>query len=136
MRREREAFEAAGVGVVLVVTGTPGQADAFRRDDDPPYPVVTDEACDLSRRYGLRRMEARDVFVPRALMRVLTRLAQGYGGKASGSVGGRLPGVFIVDRDGRVRFEYLACDIADVPSPRSIVEAAETLQGSLLAGGP
>jgi len=125
--RERDGLKTAGIDVVLVSSGSPAQAEAFRHDYEVPFPIVCDPDCVLFKKYGLRDMDPRDYRSPRMLVQVVKVLAQGYGYKSGQGSSSQLGGVFIIDTGGKVRFAHIAANAADHPSPQEIIQAAATL---------
>jgi len=105
--------------------------ESFRHDVEVPFPIVCDPDCVLYQKYGLKQMKARDFFSPSLLVKSVKVLAEGYGHKSGQGSERQLPGVFIIDKGGKVRFAHLASDAADNPSPQEIIQAAATLKGQV-----
>jgi len=124
---EQDALRDAGVDVVLVSSGTAEQAETFRRNYKVPFTIICDPDRTLFKKYGLREMSFSDYLSPRMHAKTIHVLAQGYGHKAGEGSEPQLGGVFIIDTSGKVRFERIATDPADHPSPQDIIQAVATL---------
>ena len=134
LRREQNGLKKAGIDVVLVSSGTPAQAEAFRHDYKVPFTIIRDPNRVLFKKYGLRDMDLRDYRSPRMLVQVVKVLAGGYGYKSGQGSSSQLGGVFIIDTGGKVRFAHIAVNAADHPSPQEIIQAAATLTGQVRTG--
>ena len=134
MHREQDGLRKAGIDVVLVGSGSPEKAESFRHDFEVPFPIVCDPDCVLYQKYGLKQMKTLDFFSPSLLVKSVKVLAEGYGHKSGQGSERQLPGVFIIDKGGKVRFAHHAADAADNPSPQEIIQAAATLKGQVRAG--
>jgi peroxiredoxin len=127
LRREQDGLRKAGIDVVLVGSGSPEKAESFRHDFEVPFPIVCDQDCVLYQKYGLKQMKTRDFFSPSLLVKAVKVLAEGYGHKSGQGSERQLPGVFIIDTGGKVRFAHIAANAADHPSPQEIIRAAATI---------
>lgn len=130
--QEEEALRNAGIDVVLVSSGTPAQAEAFRRDYKVPFTIICDPDRVLFKKYALREMTLRDYLSPRMHAKTLQVLAQGYGHKSGEGSEPQLGGVFLINTSGKVEYAHIAADAADHPSPQDIVQAAATLTADAL----
>jgi peroxiredoxin len=124
---EEDALRNAGIDVVLVSSGTPAQAEVFRRDYRVPFTVICDPDRALFKKYSLREMTLRDYLSPRMHVKTIHVLAQGYGHKSGEGSEAQLGGVSIIDTSGKAAYAHIAADAADHPSPQEIVQAASTL---------
>lgn len=127
---EQNALIDAGIDVVLVSSGTSAQAETFRHDYKVPFTIVCDPDCTLFKKYGLREMSLRGYLSPRMHAKTIHVLAQGYGHKFGEGSEAQLGGVFIIDTSGKVRFDHIATDPADHPSPQDIIQAAATIHAA------
>jgi peroxiredoxin len=127
LRREQNGLKKAGIDVVLVSSGSPAQAEVFRHDYEVPFPIVCDPDRVLYKEYGLKDMKTCDFFSPSLAVKTLKVLAEGYGHKFGQGSERQLPGVFIIDTGGKVRFAHIAANAADHPSPQEIIRAAATI---------
>ena len=129
---EEDALRNAGIDVVLVSSGTPAQAEAFRRDYRVPFTIICDPDRVLFKKYALREMTLRHYLSPRMHVKTIQVLAQGYGHKSGEGSEAQLGGVFIIATSGKVAYAHIAADAADHPSPQDIVQAAATLTAGAL----
>jgi peroxiredoxin len=116
----------------LVSSGTPAQAEAFRRDYRVPFTIICDPDRVLFKKYALREMTLRHYLSPRMHVKTIQVLAQGYGHKSGEGSEAQLGGVFIIATSGKVAYAHIAADAADHPSPQDIVQAAATLTAGAL----
>jgi alkyl hydroperoxide reductase subunit AhpC len=124
LRRGKEKFDAAGLRAVLVSMGSPDLAEAFRRQFDLPFPIICDPGKSLYRTFGLKGSSMVQIFSPDLFLKGLKAVGRGH---FPGLIHGdpfQLPGVFIVDTLGQIRFSYLSRDPSDYPSVETIVAAA------------
>lgn len=124
---EHKTLRDAGLNVVLVSSGTTAQAETFRQNYKVPFTIICDPDCGLFKKYDLKRMSFLDYLSPRMHGKTIHVLAQGYGHKSGEGSEPQLGGVFIIDTSGKVRYDHIANDPADHPSPQDIIKAAATL---------
>lgn len=117
MRDDRDRFEEAGASVVLIGLGRPEQAGLFCRARRVPFACLTSPDRSAHVAYGLRRGSANQVAGPALwapwLRNLVTGHAQGRFGQ--GDVA-QLPGTFVVDTAGLVRFAHRGRRANDNPS--------------------
>ena len=130
MRQKEKEFEAADVRVVLVGLGSSGEAEAFRKALALKFPVVCDPDRRLFGAYGLKRMNLFQLASPSLMLKGVKALSQGHTmGLPRGDVY-QLPGVFIIDRKGRIRYSHIGRDPADHPAAEEIVSAVNKMMKS------
>lgn len=128
MRRREKQFGNQGVLVVLVGLGTPDEAQIFAKEFDLSFPIVCDPQRRLYRAYGLKKTGLLSLASPSLLIKGIKALGQGRGaGLPTGDIY-QLPGVFIIDTAGRIRFGYFSRDPADHPSPADILSAVKKMK--------
>lgn len=116
MHNAREKFSEAGFNVVLVGLGTPAQAEQFREDFSLSFPIICDPQKELYRMYDLKGGTVADVASPSILLKGLMAMSKGYRpGIPRGDVM-QLPGVFLIDTDGNIRYSYFSRDASDHPA--------------------
>lgn len=123
MRREKEKFDRAGARIVLVSMGTPESAEEFRRQFDLPFPVICDPEKALYRAYGLKGGGMFQIFSPEVFLKGLKTIGRGYFPGLPRGDPFQLPGVFLVDTRGKIRFSYFSRDPSDFPSLETILAA-------------
>ncbi|GBC81182.1 hypothetical protein HRbin10_00288 [bacterium HR10] len=122
MRRDYERFKAHGAEIVLIGQGDPEQTQAFCREQDVPFPCLADPERKAYAAYGLSAGTLMQVLGPRVWWRGFRTWRSGYSaGKPIGDVR-QMPGVFIINRAGIIRFIYRYRDIADNPSSELLLE--------------
>jgi peroxiredoxin len=121
LHQSREKFEDSGFKIVLVGLGTPEQAEKFRKEFSLSFPILCDPGKDLYRAFGLGKGRFVDFASPVLLMRGLRIMGRGIvPGIPRGNVF-QLPGVFLIDTDGNIRFAHYAKNPADYPSAESLL---------------
>ena len=131
LRQKESQFEAKKVTVILVGLGPPEEAEAFRKEFDLSFPMVCDPDRRLYTAYELKRIGLLRFASPSLLFKGVKALSQGHAmGIPRGDIF-QLPGVFIIDQTGRIRFSYYGSDPADHPSPEKILIAVSKIDHSL-----
>jgi len=132
LRDERERFDASGAAVVLVGQGDPEDAEEFLARKRVPFTCLVDPDRSLYRAYGLRRGSIRDVFgfeaVSSSLRQSLHR--ETIHGTLHGGSLMQMPGTFVVDAGGVLRYAHRSLTIADTPPNRVLLDVV----GALAAG--
>ena len=123
MRREKDAFDRLGAAVVLVGLGNVEQTAAFKERFDVPFPMIADPDKRLFEAFLLKQATAGSLLSAKMVFRGVTAMAKGHGiGVPQGDVR-QLPGVFIIDTDGRVLYSHHASEPADHPKPETLLAA-------------
>ena len=123
LRREKDAFDSLGAAVVLVGLGNVEQTAAFKERFDVPFPMIADPDKRLFEAFRLKQATAGSLLSPNMVFRGVTAMAKGHGiGVPQGDVR-QLPGVFIIDADGRILFSHHAAGPADHPRPETLLAA-------------
>jgi peroxiredoxin len=116
LRRQEEQFQQLGARIVLVGLGTVEETAAFKAQFHVPFPMIADPEKRLFKAFQLKQATPKALLSVGMAMKGLAALAKGHGiGIPKGDVR-QLPGVFIIDRDGRIRFSHFAKDPADHPA--------------------
>lgn len=122
MRQAKERFDKAGVEVVIVGLGTPEQSVEFRKKFQVPFTIVSDPEKQLYAAFGFKQMSPLGFLSPSLFAKSISTMAKGHVmGVPEGDVR-QLPGVFIINTDGRIEFSHYAEDPADHPDPDAILE--------------
>jgi hypothetical protein len=123
LRREKQRFDEAGAQVVLVGMGTPAESRAFAAKYDVPFPLVSDPAKMVYRKFDLRRMTPWGFLAPEVVLKGVSAMARGHHmGLPQGDVR-QLPGVFVITTAGEIVFSHYAADPADHPEVAMILDA-------------
>ena len=127
LHREHKKFSEAGFNVVLVGLGTPEQAEQFRTDFSLSFPIICDPDKDLYRLYDLKRGTVASMARASVLLKGMRAMSQGYSpGMPQGDVM-QLPGVFLIDTNGDIRYSYFSKDPSDHPEIEDLLELKEML---------
>jgi peroxiredoxin len=127
LREDRERFEAIGADVTLVGQGTPQECADFCDSRRVPFRVLVDPDRTAYRAYGLAKGGAMQVVGPQVMLpwiRNEIRSETRQRGLRGGSFT-QMPGTFIVDADGILRFAHRSRHVADVPRNHVILRALE-----------
>ena len=125
LRRKAEAFRELGAQVVLVGLGTPKETAAFKDRFDIPFPMIADPEKALYKAFRLKQASVTAFLSPGMAVKGVSAMLRGYGiGLPTGDVR-QLPGVFIINTDGVIRYRYFAEGPADHPDPDVLLEAIQ-----------
>ena len=126
MRGEIDGIRAAGAELVVVGSGRPWHARAFRDQHGLDFPLRVDPDLVAYRAAGLRRGAWRTLG-PRVLARAARAFRKGF---RQGEVQGdpwQQGGVFLVRAGGRVAWQHVSEEAGDHPSTEAIREALKRL---------
>jgi len=126
-------MDEAGLQAVLVGMGDPGQAEAFRRELELPFPLVCDTEKALYKAYGLRRATIAQTASPKILVKGMAAMLAGHKLGIPARDPLQMGGAFLIDTSGTIRWSYLAKDVSDYPSVDVLVEAWRSVQEPLPA---
>lgn len=116
MRGDRERFERAGANVVLIGLGSPDQAGEFCARRAIPFACVTSPDRSAHRAFGLRRGTVNQVTGPRVWLPWLrNQLGERHQGRFGQGDVAQLPGTFVVDVSGIVRYAHRGSRSNDNP---------------------
>jgi peroxiredoxin len=123
LARKADLFDQEGVNVVLVGQGTVGEAMGFTGPRRVPFDMLVDEDRSAYRAFGLVEGSSTELLKPSVAVAWVGVHVRGEG-RQGGSHGGavtQLPGTFIVDTDGVVRFVHRNADQADDPDASTVL---------------
>ena len=127
MRRAKKKFDEKGAKILLVGMGNVEQTQTFRKTYAPEFSMVCDPDRRLYRAYRLKRTGLFQLASPSLFVKGMKAIVSGHGmGSPQGDVF-QLPGVFIIDTNGHVRFSHHSRDPADHPNPEELLAALENL---------
>ena len=122
MRRQEDQFQQLGARIALVGLGTVEETAAFKAQYNVPFPMIADPEKRLFKAFQLKQATSKALLSVGMAMKGLAALAKGHGiGIPKGDVR-QLPGVFIIDTDGRIRFSHFAKDPADHPAADDLLQ--------------
>jgi peroxiredoxin len=129
LRDQAERFREVGAAVVLVGLGRPEQARDFCQRRRVPFACVVRPDRAVHRAYGLRRGNLNQLAGPRVwapwLRDQVTGKHQGRFGQGDAA---QLPGTFVVDTEGVIRFAHRGRRSNDNPSNDDILGALASLR--------
>lgn len=123
LAHDHPRFMDAGLSVVAIGVGTPARAAKFVRDYDLPFPVFGDWDLDSYRAFGLGRASVSGFFNPAVYRAGLGAI---LGGNLPGPPTGdtaQLPGAFVIDPSGIVRFAHIGAHPGDNPTTDELLAA-------------
>ena len=124
MRDDRERFETAGSAIVLIGLGTSGQAGAFCEGRGVPYACVSSPDRSAHRSFGLRRGNLDQLAGPRVWLPWLrNQLGERHQGRFGQGDVAQLPGTFVVDKAGIIRYAHRGRRSNDNPPNEDLLRA-------------
>ncbi len=122
MRRQKEDFSRQNARVVLVGLGSVEETAAFKERFDVPFDMIADPDKQLFEAFRLKRASTGSLLSVGMAVKGLKAMAKGHNvGIPQGDVR-QLPGVFIIDSDGRIHYSHHAEGPADHPSPDELLD--------------
>lgn len=132
LREDHERFERIGAHVTLIGQGTPQECREFCDARRVPFRVLVDPTRRAYRAYGLGRGGAMQVVGPQVMlpwirneMHPETRQHSARGASFT-----QMPGTFVADTEGIIRFAHRSRHVADVPRNGAILQALSDLSPS------
>jgi peroxiredoxin len=123
LRQKKQHFDQAGAQVALVGMGTPEESAAFEMKFNIPFPLISDPKGELYRAFGIKKVSTLELLSPFVAIKGLLAMTKGHTiGMPIGDVR-QLPGVFIINTDGRIVYSHFASDPSDHPDPDTILKA-------------
>lgn len=107
--------------------GTQEESAAFQMKFDIPFPLISDPKGQLYKAFGLKHLSALGLLSPAVTVKGLLAVSKGHGiGIPIGDVR-QLPGVFIINIEGRIVYSHFSRDPSDHPAPDTILNALKTM---------
>jgi peroxiredoxin len=131
LRDDRERFERSGANTVLIGLGRPDQAGWFREQWELPFDVVVSPDRAAHKAFGLRRGSYSQVSGPAVWAPWLKNQLTGKPQKALRGMGdvAQLPGTFVVDRGGVIRYAHRGRRSNDIPPNDEVLAAVGDIVG-------
>jgi hypothetical protein len=125
LHRDRDEFEAAGVGLTVIGQGTPKHAHSFKEDHGLDFTLLVDPDRKTYEAAGARMAGVSELFGPRVALRGLKAMASErvIQGRTIGHPA-QLGGVLVIAPGGQVVWSHLANDAGDNPPNDVVLEAA------------
>lgn len=114
----REAIENAGLGLAVIMQGTPDETAEFAKQYAPGLVVLADPERKAYQAYGLERGNFFQTFFnPKVWSAVSRSQKKGYQVESApaGQDAMQMSGTFIISREGRIELPYYYDHIADHP---------------------
>ena len=130
LNRDREQFEAAGLGVVLIGQATPRHAAHFRRKFELELPVLADEKRESYRAAGAKVATMGELLGPKSVSKGMGHVVRSRGSVRQGKMIGhpaQLGGAMIIAPDGSVAWSHMADDASDNAATEELLEAARSV---------
>jgi AhpC/TSA antioxidant enzyme len=126
LHRDRERFEASGVGLAVIGQGTPAHARAFIEDNDVEgLRVLVDPTRDSYAAAGAKIATLNELIGPRVVAKgTASALRTGLLQTRTKGHPAQLGGVLVVAADGSVPYAHLAEDAGDNPPNDEVLAAA------------
>jgi peroxiredoxin len=135
LHRSKAQFENNGFQVVLVGLGTFDQAEAFKKQFSLSFPIICDPEKKLYRAYGLGRGSVVSMASPALLLKGLKTLSRGHiPGVPQGDVM-QMPGVFLIDTYGNIRYAHYSKDPSDNPSIETLLALKDIFKEKVSQAG-
>lgn len=116
LESQHEEIEAAGLRVVAIGLGKPEHAARFCGKLAPSLTCLTNEEPDLNHTYGLTQGGLLQLLSPSALRNGARAASKGFSqGQSTGDTR-MLPGTFVVDTSGIIRYAYYSENAGDHPN--------------------
>jgi peroxiredoxin len=117
LRADAGKFQEIGATVALITVSQPQDLAVYSAEQDleTAFICLSDPEREAYRAYGLQRGTPSELLSPRVFGRGIQAMLHGYFAGMPKGDPTQLPGVFIVDREGIVRFAHRSKDAADTP---------------------
>jgi peroxiredoxin len=124
--QHHEIFTSAGIQLIAIAQGEPKHADRYCTSLAPSLTCLTRDDTAAYTAYGLEKGGLSSLFKPEMLAESFKAMMKGnFNGKPTGDIA-MLPGVFVIDTVGDVRWAYRGEHVADTPAPEAVLTAAQT----------
>ena len=130
LRADQGTFERLHTRVALVTLNTPNSTINFCEDRVPnaTFVCLSDQTKQAYQAYGLSRTNTRDLLLsPHIYSRGFQAALHGHFNGIPTVDPFQMPGVFIVDQSGIIRYAHRHKDAADNPSNSTLIEVLEAL---------
>jgi len=121
LHRSKAQFEEIGFQVVLVGLGSPDRAEAFKKQFSLSFPIICDPEKKLYQTYGLKRGSVARMASPVFLLKGLKTLSRGHLPGVPRDDVMQMPGVFLIDTSGNIRYAHYSKDPSDNPSIETLL---------------
>jgi peroxiredoxin len=116
LHRSKAQFENNGFQIILVSLATPDRTEAFKKEFSLSFPIICDPEKKLYKIFGLGRGSFIRMASPAFLLKGLKTLSRGHTLGVPKDDVRQMPGVFLIDTTGNIRYAHYAKDPSDNPS--------------------
>jgi peroxiredoxin len=124
IKKNVDRFTEAGAEIAMVTMGTGDDAAEFRRRMELPFTVLADADQECYRAFSVPRGGVLSVIGPHLLPSGLMATLK-FGAAKSETDPWQLPGAFVIDTKGEIRFAHRAKHSADWPKNDDLVGAIQ-----------
>lgn len=128
LHNARNQFNEIGLHVVLVGLGSAEQASQFKKEFSLTFPIVCDPQKELYRQYGLGRGGISSLASPAVILRGMRAMSRGYKPGIPQGDAMQMPGVFLIDTNGNIRYSYYSKDASDHPHVNTLMALKNMLK--------
>lgn len=116
LHRSKTQFEDNNLQIILVGLGTPDRAESFKKQFSLSFPIICDPEKKLYKTFGLGRGSVASFASPALLLKGLKTLSRGQTLGMPRDDVLQMPGVFLIDTSGNIRYAHYSKDPSDNPS--------------------
>jgi hypothetical protein len=121
LHRSKKQFEDNGFQVILIGMGTLDRTEVFKNQFSLSFPIICDPEKKLYKTYGLGRGSIVRMASPTLLLKGLKTLSHGHTPGIPRDDIMQMPGVFLIDTSGNIRFAHYSKDPSDNPSIETLL---------------
>ena len=122
MHRSKAQFEKIGIQIILVGLGTTERTEAFKKQFSLSFPIICDPEKKLYQQYGLQRGSLTSMASPSLLLKGLKTLSRGHLPGVPENDVMQMPGVFLIDTFGNIRYAHYSKDPSDNPPVETLLD--------------
>ncbi len=123
MRGRHGEFQAKGADIAAIGMGFPEMAADFREKQDIPFPLLVDRTKETYRALDMKRGTLWDVMGPPNWFRYAKGMLSGHGVDKPKQDPLQMGGVLVVDRGGKVVYEFRSSVAAENPPIDDVLAA-------------
>lgn len=128
LRRREDRFRELGARVVLVGLGTREETAQFKARFDVPFDMIADPEKELFKAFDLKQASTGNLLSVGMAVKGVSAILRGHGIGVPKGDARQLPGVFIIDSEGQIRYRYYAEGPADHPEPEALFDVLQSIR--------
>ena len=125
MREDYDCYTAAGLDIVAIGMGSPRRTAEFRQELKLPFPMLSDPRRVSYHAYGLLNMSIRREASIASAVHFARNMVRHGGAHEPEQDVIQLGGVFLVDREGIVRYAFRSARAHEYPTADDLVRVVE-----------